>query len=33
MFYNLRVNFHPNQFRSLTSPRRHVTDNAMIDMI
>lgn len=30
--HNLRVSFHPNQFTLFTSPRQHVTDNAIGDL-
>ncbi|WP_062051666.1 UV DNA damage repair endonuclease UvsE [Bacillus sp. JCM 19034] len=30
--YKLRVSFHPNQFTLFTSPKEHVTTNAIIDM-
>ncbi|WP_270180414.1 UV DNA damage repair endonuclease UvsE [Alkalihalobacillus sp. CinArs1] len=30
--HNLRVSFHPNQFTLFTSPRKQVTENAIIDL-
>ncbi|WP_102029105.1 UV DNA damage repair endonuclease UvsE [Salirhabdus sp. Marseille-P4669] len=30
--HQLRVSFHPNQFTLFTSPQKHVTENAIIDM-
>ncbi|WP_374055250.1 UV DNA damage repair endonuclease UvsE [Rossellomorea sp. FM04394] len=31
--FGIRASFHPNQFTLFTSPRQHVTDNAVKDMV